>query len=258
MTSLKSLRGDVLYLHGWGGESWGFSAHDCPMHWQLQELFQGTELRIHAPSYHPDRDPRKTQLRVFLNEVKALASTLPEGRFTAVIGWSFGGWLASVLQEEWPEIVGATLLFAPGIDNVARNFNGDRSSWRQPVAYVEELKTFAARPSIKSPTVLVHGMLDDDKGGSAPWRAQAWANDNSFVASFFPRDVDHGLEPWLGRGEALDDLPAFSDLILWCVSTGHGSRQGVFAGGQGCARHILHSQNFNEVPPTTDLLALCT
>jgi dienelactone hydrolase len=146
-----------------------------------------------------------------------------------LIGFSFGGLLAAIFAERFPDRVGNMLLFAPAIDNFERNYQGrPESDWIMPAAFVEELCTYPARPSITRPTTLVHGSLDNDSGGCAWWRIERWASEQRFRKIYLLDGVEHSLEPWLGRQDDADltvqsslTQPRLQDLLTELTSSGH-------------------------------------
>jgi hypothetical protein len=86
-----------------------------------------------------------------------------------------------------------------------------------PSEYVEDLRSYPARPDVIRPTTLVHGMLDVDDGGSAPWRIQEWAALQPFHNVYILDGVDHSLQPWLSaeswtknKGEV---IPTFREIV---------------------------------------------
>lgn len=203
----------VLYLHGWG-------ADNCPIRHELEKALSSVDgVELHAPTYHPNGDTSATCIESFLTEVEELARSQPDGHFTAVMGCSFGGFLTSVLQERSPHLFGRAILLAPAIDNFARNYERvPEDKRRMPPAYVEQLLRLPARPSIRVPTVLLHGLDDNDEGGSEPWRMQEWAECNDFVACYFPEGVDHSMEPWLSSAESTCvETPALKALVGWAL-----------------------------------------
>jgi len=207
-------RQSVLYVHGWGAE---YPA-ECPVAHELERLLGGAPVDLHTPTYHPDGDVKGTRIEPFLAELASEARRQPGGRFAAVVGCSFGGLLASLFQERFPELVGRMVLLAPAIDNFARNYSGvPEAERRMPQDFVSELHSLPARPAIKVPTALLHGLLDDDKGGSAPWRAREWTAAQGFSAAHFPEGVDHSLEPWLSAPAAGLDAPPLGALVRWAL-----------------------------------------
>lgn len=206
----------VLYLHGWGAEY----PHDCPIKHELERAFSSVNgVELHAPTYHPNGDTSATCIESFLAEVEELARSQPDGHFAAVVGCSFGGFLTSVLQERSPQLFGRAVLLAPAIDNFARNYEGvPEDKRRMPPAFVEQLLRLPARPSIRVPTVLLHGLDDNDQGGSEPWRVQEWAKCNVFAACYYPENVDHSMEPWLSSADSTCvGTPALKDLLGWAL-----------------------------------------
>lgn len=210
---------DILYLHGFGAPSWGFTAAACPVFQAMERLLAGTNVRLHAPNYHPEGNVKATRIHQFLKQVELEAEALPSGRFDAVVGCSFGGFLASVLQDRRPDLFAKVVLLAPAIDNFKRNYEGlPCGAWRMPTCFVEELQSLPARPTIRVPTQILHGLKDDDCGGSAPWRVREWCNENVFAGCYFPAGVDHSLEPWLSEEiPAVEGAPPLSDLLSWAL-----------------------------------------
>lgn len=207
---------DILYLHGFGQTN----PERCPVAHALR-IARPTVI-IHAPCYHPGGRVAATRIG---DSLKAFATIV--GRSTSgkvhVVGYSFGGLLAAILAAERPDIVANVLLLAPAIDNYARNFESrDPDSWHMPRQYVEELQGYPARPDIVRPTTLVHGMLDDDGKGSAPWRVQRWAGEQTFHGVHLLDGVDHSLEPWLSAPSRTDDrtgnVPTFRQLVMQLTS----------------------------------------
>jgi pimeloyl-ACP methyl ester carboxylesterase len=209
---------DVLYLHGFGETN----PKHCPIAHALWRVV--TDYQVHVPGYHPDGDILATRIGPTLAMLERLIARMPTGR-AHVVGYSFGGLLAALLAERSPERVANILLLAPAIDNFARNYEGrDPSRWRMPREYVEELQTFPPRPRIVRPTTLVHGRLDTDAGGSAPYRIEAWAREQPFQRLWLLPGVDHGLEPWLSTGDCpgVDEsscpVPTWNELVGELVS----------------------------------------
>lgn len=209
---------DILYLHGFGAPSWGFTSAECPIFQAMEGLLEGMNVRLHAPNYHPEGNVKATRLHQFLTQVEELAETLPFGRFDVVVGCSFGGFLASVLQDRRPDLFAKVVLLAPAIDNFKRNYEGvPCDAWRMPTCFVEELQSLPPRPTIRVPTQILHGLKDDDNGGSAPWRVREWCDENVFAGCYFPAAVDHSLEPWLSQEIPTEGVPSLGDLLSWSL-----------------------------------------
>ena len=181
----------VLYLHGFAQ----CSPESTPQLRTLRMALPGCV--IHAPCYHPAGIVRETSIRETLRSLVGLLDRSPS-RAMSVVGYSFGGLLCALLAAEHPQLVTNVLLLAPAIDNYERNYASLRpSAWQMPSSFVMEMKELPARPRITRPTTLVHGTLDDDSGGSAPWRVQAWAKEERFASLVLLEGVYHDLEPWL-------------------------------------------------------------
>jgi len=181
------------------------------------------ETRVLSPCYHPGGRIAATRIGEAINNFITIINH-STSRKAHVVGYSFGGLLAGILAESRPDIIANVLLLAPAIDNFRRNYEGhDPSRWHMPREYVEELKSYPARPHIVRPTALVHGWLDDDRGGSAPWRIEEWAAEQSFRNVFMLSGVDHSLEPWLSaaswKHDEPDNLPTFHQIVRELVST---------------------------------------
>ncbi|CAJ1366693.1 unnamed protein product, partial [Effrenium voratum] len=115
-----------------------------------------------VPTYHPGGDVAATRPATFLQDLD-----LSEESF-AVVGFSFGGLLAATLQEMRPDKITKCVLIAPAIDNFERNFAAKRKEdWHLAEEYVAELQKLPARPSIKVPTMLIHGLSETDAEGTA-------------------------------------------------------------------------------------------
>jgi pimeloyl-ACP methyl ester carboxylesterase len=209
---------DVLYLHGFGDTTpW-----QCPVAKRLRQSLTDNQLLV--PAYHPGGDVSATRVGEALESFVHLIAQSSSGRMH-VVGYSFGGLLAALLAERRPELVGNLLLLAPAIDNFARNYERrDSALWPMPHEYVAELRTYPARPRIVRPTSLVHGRLETDAGGSAPWRIEEWTSEQPFRAAYMPAGVDHSLEPWLTGGNCGDTghdpqrIPTFQVLVSELVS----------------------------------------
>merc|ERR1719215_1002757 len=98
-----------------------------------------------------------------------------------------------------------------------------------PHQYVEELRSLPARPALRTPTVALHGMLDNDDGGGTIGRVQEWLSVNKqfLVAFYSPECVQHSLEPWLSSAVAEDKdgpVPSLAQLWTWCLEGGQLSR----------------------------------
>jgi len=202
---------DVLYLHGFGHTN----PRCCPVARALRAAVPG--IRLHSPCYHPEGRVAATQIGRSLEAFTAIIEQSTTGK-AHLVGYSFGGLLAAILAMSRPRIVAKVLLLAPAIDNFARNYDGrDPATWRMPRKYVEELRAYPARPEIVCPTTLVHGLLDVDSEGSAPWRVREWAAEQSFRSVYFLDGIDHSLEPWLSAPSSTNDgsgnIPPFQYVI---------------------------------------------
>lgn len=203
---------DVLYLHGFGSTNPG----GCPVAVALKTAVPG--IRLHAPCYHPGGHIEATRIGDSLEEFTDIIVKGPASRKVHLVGYSFGGLLAALLAARRPDIVGNVLLLAPAIDNYARNYEGrDPATWHMPRGYVEELQAYPARPDVVRPTTLVHGLMDVDGAGSAPWRVRRWQEEQSFRGVHFLDGVDHSLEPWLSAPAHTNgrwrDVPPFEQLV---------------------------------------------
>ncbi len=203
---------DILYLHGFGRTNPG----GCPVAKALLMVVPG--IWLHAPCYHPGGRIEATGIGDSLKELTSVITKDSTTGKVHLVGYSFGGLLGAILAAQRPDIIGNVLLLAPAIDNYARNYEGrDPARWRMPRRYVEELKEYPARPDIVRPTTLVHGLLDVDSAGSAPWRVQRWKEEQSFRSVYFLDGVDHYLEPWLSVPVRIpdrrSDVPAFKQLV---------------------------------------------
>lgn len=198
---------DIVYLHGWGEDP-----HHSPVANALRVALPNG--RIHLPSYHPRGQCSATRVSQVLEGLQTLLDDPATSQSVRVVGYSFGGLLAAIWSELQPAKIAKMLLLAPAIDNVARNYAGESDSWRMPRDYVDELRSYPPRPRIHCPTILVHGRMDNDRGGSAPERIEQWAEEQLFSAVFLLAGVDHSLEPWLTCGTS----PSFADLADELVS----------------------------------------
>jgi len=204
----------LLYLHGWGHTE----PEKRPVFIALQKALGAASVKVHVPCYHPGGEISQTRLVKFLEDLRDWGRSLPSGRFDAAVGYSVGGLLVALLQEKYPEVIGRAVLLAPAIDNFKRNFaKVPRESWHMPPEYVEELRGLLARPAIRVPSVLLHGSLDTDEGGSDPWRVREWTDDQPFKASYFPEGVNHNLEPWLYSLEKSPGIPQLPELLAWSL-----------------------------------------
>lgn len=219
--------GDLLFLHGFGD----VDPLNHSIYRSLRNGLTNSAIRLHAPCYHPARNVHATRLEAFLEELRQIAESMHEGRFAAIVGFSVGGLLAALFQERHPKLVGRVVLLAPAVDNFARNFEGlPRSAWWMPPEYVEELRRLPARPEIKVPVVLIHGSLEDDSFGSAPWRIQEWTASEPFEACFYPDGVGHSPGIVGASGS-----PAWDDLIRWAID---GSTLPAQSWARPCAQEI--------------------
>ncbi|CAJ1366694.1 unnamed protein product, partial [Effrenium voratum] len=156
-----------------------------------------------VPTYHPGGDVAATRPATFLQDLD-----LSEESF-AVVGFSFGGLLAATLQEMRPDKITKCVLIAPAIDNFERNFAAKRKEdWHLAEEYVAELQKLPARPSIKVPTMLIHGLSETDADGSAVWRVREWVDKEPFGPTYFP-EGGHSLDI-VGRG-----CPGWQELAHW-------------------------------------------
>jgi pimeloyl-ACP methyl ester carboxylesterase len=202
---------DILYLHGFGTEN----PAACPVAKALHTAVAG--IRLHTPCYHFGGHIETTRIGASLDAFADVVKASFSGK-VHLVGYSFGGLLAALLAVRRPEMIGNVLLLAPAIDNYARNYEGrDPARWHMPREYVEELRTYPARPNIVRPTTLVHGRSDADREGSAPWRIQQWAEERPFRGVHFLDGVGHSLEPWLSApartSDQRGDVPTFQQLV---------------------------------------------
>lgn len=207
---------DIIYLHGFGVSD----PSRCHVAIALESAAPST--RIHRPHYHPEGKILQTRLTRALGECQDIIERSNSSSIH-LVGYSFGGLLAAILAERSINKIGHVLLLAPAIDNYDRNYaHRERRHWRMPVEYVEELKTFPSRPSIVRPTTLVHGMLDEDKGGSDPRRIEEWGKVEPFADIYFVDRTDHSLEPWLSAETWINDngerIPTFRSLVQQLLS----------------------------------------
>ncbi len=203
----KKAMSQILFLHGFGQTE----RDSTP---QLKALRTALPCSsILAPTYHPGGSVEATRVSVALAGLSEHLKSA-SGRTTHLVGYSFGGLLCALLAERHPELVDRVLLLAPAIDNYARNYAGkDQADWQMPIDFAVDLSTYPERPSIKRPTTLVHGLLDNDHGGSAPWRIEEWAKQERFAAVHLLSGVDHSLEPWLSQSPERDaGCSAFASL----------------------------------------------
>lgn len=204
----------ILFLHGF----FQCVPHETPLLRAVQKRVAGRTL--FAPSYHPQGVVQATRIAAALELCLETVEHSGAERID-LIGFSFGGLLAALFAERFPDRVGDVLLCAPAIDNFERNYK-DRPEreWIMPATFVEELCTYPARPTITRPTTLVHGSLDNDAGGCAWWRIERWASEQRFRKVYLLEGVEHSLEPWLGQQDDADRTassrvtePRLSDLL---------------------------------------------
>ena len=196
---------DILYLHGFAQTSPQETA-------QLRALRAALpEFRTHAPVYHPNGDVRATRISSALESAISIIEKTAAQKMH-LVGYSFGGWMCALLAEQRPDLVDRVLLLAPAIDNYERNYVlKPQAEWQMPSDFVDEVRRQPARPTVPRPTTLVHGALDTDNGGSAPWRIAAWAAAQPFAAVHLLEGVDHDLEPWISATPPF--LPPFAQLV---------------------------------------------
>ncbi|MGO9464633.1 MAG: alpha/beta fold hydrolase [Isosphaeraceae bacterium] len=206
-----------LYLHGFGRTN----PRACPVAEALRTAVP--IVRLHAPCYHPGALIKATRIGASLEEFTNIIVHDSTTGKVHLVGYSFGGLLGAILAARRPDIIGNVLLLAPAIDNYARNYERrDPASWCMPRRYVEELRAYPARPDIVRPTTLVHGKLDIDHDGSAPWRVRRWKEEQPFRHVYFLDGVDHSLEPWLSApartNDTPRDVPSFEQLVMELTS----------------------------------------
>jgi len=199
---------DVVFVHGFGGPNDDEKRFVQLLHEELEKV----GARVHAPTYHPGGRVGATSLTRFLEELRALAEATPGKQLTALLGFSVGGFVVANFQERWPHLLKRAVLLAPAIDNFERNFEGKaEQEWYMPTTYVTELRSMTARPSIKVPTMLVHGECETDDGGSALWRVQQWAETESFTQCFFPIGLGHSMD-------IVEAGPSFRGVLSWVLA----------------------------------------
>ena len=147
---------DVLYLHGFGD----MRPERCRVAQALKMAVP--EATIHTPCYHPEQRVAGTRIGRTLKDCVELIERSKSGK-VYLVGYSFGGLLAALLALERQDLIENVLLLAPAIDNYERNYaTRNPKNWQMPAEYVEELQLYPARPDLKRPTTVVHGMLDVD------------------------------------------------------------------------------------------------
>jgi pimeloyl-ACP methyl ester carboxylesterase len=206
---------DILYLHGFGTMNPAF----CPV---AEALRTAAGIGLHTPCYHPGGHIETTRIGASLDAFADVVKDSSSGK-VHLVGYSFGGLLAALFAVRRPEMIGNVLLLAPAIDNYARNYEGrDPARWRMPREYVEELQAHPARPNIIRPTTLVHGLSDQDREGSAPWRIRQWTEEQPFRSVHFLDGVGHSLEPWLSAPARTNgsEAPTFQQLVSDLICDG--------------------------------------
>ena len=202
----------MIFLHGWG--LGGAQETEAFVEFLKVELGKKGVLTVHAPTYHPSGDEKRTSLPRFLEELRVLAQSIATRKLQlAIVGFSVGGFLAATFQELYPDLVARVVLLGPAIDNFARNFEGRPiEQWYMPESYVKELSNLSARPAIRVPVMLIHGDEETDAGGSAMWRVKEWAAREKFDMCFYPEGLGHCME-------VADAIPGGrGGLIDWLVS----------------------------------------
>jgi pimeloyl-ACP methyl ester carboxylesterase len=202
---------ELLYLHGFGEAN--------PEHCRVARALRRAAPNrcVHTPCYHPGGEKTATRIQRTLADCEEIIERSGASR-VHLIGYSFGGLLSAILASRRKDLIENLLLLAPAIDNFDRNFAGRKpETWHMPPEYVEELQLYPARPEVVRPTTLVHGMLDVDNAGSAPWRIMEWATQQSFDRVYLLEGVDHSLEPWLSderwTNDNANDVPTFRHLV---------------------------------------------
>ncbi|CAK9058197.1 unnamed protein product [Durusdinium trenchii] len=207
---MESTRPSVVFLHGFGGPS---KVEQAFLE-RLRENFEAVGVTLRAPTYHPGGHVAATSLPSFLEELAAELEqhTQHAHAQSVLVGFSVGGYLVANFQERWPHLVKKAVLLAPAIDNFDRNFKDKLpEKWHMPVAYVKELQGMSARPAIKVPTMLVHGELETDQGGSALWRMKEWEAAEDFTVCHYPKGLGHSLE-------IVEEGPGFNGLVSWILA----------------------------------------
>lgn len=206
----------IVYLHGYGSIN---PEAICQIYAELSRLLNNQA--IHCVKYHPGGEIEATEIEPALRLCAGIAETSETLKIN-VVGYSFGGLLASLFMERMPDKVGKVILLAPAIDNFDRNYKSlPKAEWGMPETYVENLKALSPRPKITRPTWLFHGMRDNDDGGSAPWRMKEWIAEENFEQAYLLPDVDHSLEPWLTHADwraQNPNTPSFQDALEWLLS----------------------------------------
>jgi pimeloyl-ACP methyl ester carboxylesterase len=157
---------NILYLHGFGD----FCPEKCAVTHALRTA--APKSKVLNPCYHPDRQVAATRISTTIIQCLTVIDQTHSG-IVHLVGYSFGGLLAAILANQHPDRIANVLLLAPAIDNFSRNYEKqDPRLWRMPVDYINELRRYPARPAIVRPTTLVHGKLDHDRAGAAPWRSR--------------------------------------------------------------------------------------
>lgn len=161
------------YLHGFA------SSPQTKKGQHLRALFESRGVPfaipdLNAPSY------RELSIAAMLERLDALDAAEGDEEGWAFVGSSLGGWLGARWSELRPDRVARLLLLCPAFDLAGRwpalLPSGAMEMWRrgslllpdatgtpQPVHYgfYEEALAEPAFPSVRCPTVIIHGTADD-------------------------------------------------------------------------------------------------
>lgn len=196
-----------IFLHGFGDQHNGAYCHVAEA---LRELLREEGIELQCETYHPGGDISATRYASFLVHLRERVKELTKTGKVHLVGYSVGGLLAASFATQYPSLVTSLLLLAPAIDNYERNWRTSACPFGQEfVRQLLMLPDHGNRPFIDTaqvPTIIVHGLREDDNGGSDPWRMRQWVAGlqnvpGSHVELHTP-DADHSLADWINSCEA--------------------------------------------------------
>eukprot|EP01084_Bolivina_argentea_P022683 42167_1 len=148
----------VLYLHGWGGGENGIAningnEYKDSMYFSINHNLQRQSVKLFAPNWHQPSYMEYT-VSLGIEYIKNYIDKHFDSPIT-IIGYSFGGYLATLLSEneEYSKKINKLILFAPALDNYERRIQ-TKSEFTDK--FMNDLKQYSLRPKLNNKAVIVH------------------------------------------------------------------------------------------------------
>lgn len=189
---------NAVYLHGRGQ----LNPEKCNVYKKFSNILKNKKILLTPIAYTQDLDIDNKYISDVFNIVSNKIIELSQKKKIILIGYSFGGLLASWFAEKYPNFIYKLILLAPAIDNYERNYQNIKNP--KYTKYINDLRTLNSRPILSKDvcinTLIIHGTNDNDLYGSNLSRIISWVKKlKNIKLTYYPENVDHSLMPWLYR-----------------------------------------------------------